>query len=189
MATEDLCRDVAIEAVRRGAPGNVHELWALLHHLASTRPDVIVDIGSGPALWWAWWSLGPQVIGVTSAEQAAQPTFMGVGLPSSVVALVGDPADRSTVLRLTDQVARRPVDVLVVSARDETATRVLFHAYIPQVRPGGQVLVHGIANPATPGVGAFWRGLESDERQELIGELNPDGYGIVTVPRKVNSDG
>jgi len=186
MTTADLCRDVAMEAVRRGARANVHELWALLEDLDAESPSLIVDIGSGPAVWWAWWSLCPNVIGVSATAEQAQPAFSGSGLPSSVVALVGDPREASTALRVADQIARRPVDALVISgAVDGDAARWMFHTYAPHVREGGQVLVHGIANPATPGVGAFWRALDGETR-ELIGAQNPDGYGIVTVPRKVS---
>lgn len=189
MVTADLCRDVAIEAARRGAPGNVHELWALLEHIDSAEPDLIVDVGSVPAMWWAWWSLCPNVIGVAAASRSKTPAFSGVGLPSSVVELIGVPADLSTVVRVTDQAARRQVDVLVLSPPTEVEARAWFQLYAPVVRDGGQVIVHGIANPATPGVGQFWAGLESDGKQELIGANAPDGYGIVTVPRKVSSNG
>lgn len=188
MVTADLCRDVAIEAARRGAPGNPHELWALLEHLDGLSPDLIVDVGSAPALWWAWWSVCPNVIGVTSAPVTAQPAFSGPTLPSSVVTIVGA-VDATTALRVTDQVARRSVDVLVITGEDEGETRRLFSLYGPKVRRGGTVVVAGIANPAKPGVGAFWRSLDRDTLQELIGATSPDGYGIITVPGQVSSNG
>lgn len=186
MVTADLCREIAVEAVRRGARANVHELWALLEHLDGAQPDLIVDVGSGPAGWWAWWSLCPNVIGVTAQPMAVQPAFSGPVLPSSVTALHGELASLGTVRRVVDQAARRPVDVLVMSPVTEVDARYLWTAYAPIVREGGQVLVHGIASPQVPGVGAFWNGLASDDRQELIGATDPDGYGIVTVPRKVS---
>lgn len=186
MVTADLCRDVAMEAARRGARVNVHELWALLEELSEAQPRLIVDLGSGPAVWWAWWSLCPDVIGVSPVVEQVQPAFSGSGLPSNVVALVADPRDASTVLRVADQVARRPVDALVISgAGDADTARWLFHSYAPHVREGGMVIVHGIADPSAPGVATFWRALEGETR-ELIGVEHPDGYGIVTVPRKVS---
>lgn len=188
MTATDLSRETAIEAVRRGAPGNVHELWALLEHLDGVRPALIVDIGSAPALWWAWWSLCRSVIGVARPRRL-QEAFPGERLPSSLIPIDGDPDDRATALRVTDQLARRPLDVLILSPRGEAEARAVFALYAPKVREGGQVIVHGIADPALPGVGRFWNGLETDDRQELIGERNPDGYGIVTVPRKVSSNG
>lgn len=188
MVTADLCRDVAIEAARRGAPGNPHELWALLEHLDAMQPDLIVDVGSSPALWWAWWSVCPNVIGVTAVPVAAQPAFSGPVLPSTVVTIVGA-LDSTTALRVTDQAARRPVDVLVVRGTDEDSTRRAFSLFVPKVRRGGVVIVSGIADPAAPGVGAFWRGLEREGLQELIGATNPNGYGIITIPGQVSSNG
>jgi hypothetical protein len=185
MITADLCRDVAIEAARRGAPGNPHELWALLEAVEAVQPDLIVDVGSKPAVWWAWWSVCSNVIGVTEVPVSAQPAFSGPSLPSSVVTLVG-PMDASTALRVTDQIARRPVDVLVIRGADEGSSHRAFNLYAPKVRRGGLVVVAGIANPATPGVTAFWRCLDADGMQELIGATDPDGYGIFTVPGQVS---
>lgn len=186
MVTEDLCRDVAMEAARRGARVNVHELWALLEELSSAAPRLIVDIGSGSAVWWAWWSLCPDVIGVSPAAERVHPAFSGSALPSTVTALVADPREMSTVLRVTDQVAGRPVDALVISgAGDADTAQWLFRAYAPRVREGGMVIVHGIADASAPGVSQFWRALEGETR-ELIGAEGPNGYGIVTIPRKVS---
>lgn len=187
-AIAELCRDIAFEAERRGATGNVHELWAVLEHLDDLRPHpaLVVDVGSPVAVWWAWWSLCPNVIGVAEFDARHLAAFSGDQLPSTVRALPGDPAAMSTVVRVRDQVARRPVDVLVLAGA-LTADRagLLWGLYAPMVRPGGRVLVRGIANPATPGVGAFWRGLQTDEQTELIGADNPDGYGVVTIPGQV----
>lgn len=186
MVTQDLCRDVAMEAARRGARVNVHELWALLEELGTANPRLIVDIGSGPAVWWAWWSLCPDVIGVSPVVEQVSPAFSGSGLPSNVVALVADPREMSTALRVTDQIAGREVDAVVISgASDGETARWLFHAYAQHVKPGGMVIMHGIADRSVPGVGQFWATLEGETR-ELIGAVDPDGYGIVTVPRKVS---
>lgn len=189
MVTAELCRDVAAEAGRRGRAGNVHELWAVLELLDDARPGLLVDLGSPPAVWWAWWSLCPNVIGV-AAQRVTAAAFSGERLPSTVVQLVGDPADRATALRVTDQVAARPLDVLVIGgATDGEQARTLWHLYAPRVRAGGTVLIRGIANPDTPGLAAFWRDLNTDDRKELIGANNPDGYGVVTIPGQVSSDG
>lgn len=188
--TDDLTCLTAVEAVRRGAQVNVHELWALLEALDSMRPNLLVDLGSGPAVWWAWWSMCPNIIGVSPTEVPVAPAFSGTRLPETVTALIGEPADPATAQRVTDQVARRPIDVLVIGEAHSTdIVRHLYHLYAPKVRTGGMVLVHGIANPARPWVGRFWRDLQSDERQELIGAVDPDGYGVITIPGQVSSNG
>lgn len=189
MVTAELCRDVAAEAVSRGAAGNVHELWAVLERIDRARPRLLVDIGSTPATWWAWWSLCPNVIGV-SRPQRMQEAFPGPRIPSTVIPLDGDPGDRASAQRVVDQAARRPIDVLVLAgASNADQARHLWHLYAAHVRPGGVVLLRGIANPATPGVGVFWHDLQTDEREELIGASDPDGYGVVTIPGQVSSNG
>jgi hypothetical protein len=188
VVTTDLCRDIAVEAVHRGAQVNVHELWALLEMLDETRPVLVVDVGSEPAVWWAWWSMGCTVIAVSHDEPAIEPAFSSSALPSSVTALVGDPVDVSTSLRVRDQVAGRPVDMLVMAgAVNGGAAAWAFDAYRPLVRGGGVVLLRGIAAAASP-MGVLWRGdrIAGAERTELIGADDPDGYGIVMVPRKVS---
>src|ERR1041384_5329304 len=178
MATAELCRDVAAEAVRRGALGNVHELWAALEFLSGTvEADLVVDVGSPPATWWAWWSVCPNLIGAGRGG-VTSPGFSGDRLPSTVVAIDGDPTDRALALRVTDQAARRPIDAVVLGVlTDEEHARTMWRLYSPLVKPGGVVLMRSIANPATPGVGRFWRGLEGERKDELIGAVDPDGYG------------
>jgi hypothetical protein len=184
----ELCRAVAHEAARRGARVNVHELWAALEAVNDVRPRLIVDIDSGPAVLWAWWSMATAVIGVSSRD-VPPAAFSGERLPESVTALVGDPGDASTVLRVADQVAGRPVDVLVLgdpSGSVDGARRV-FNAYIPMVREKGLALVHGIADRHAPGIRQFWRGVASAESRELIGSVEPViGYGVVKVHGKVH---
>lgn len=183
--TAELCRTIAYEAIRRGARSNVHELWAALEHIDVLSPHLIVDIGSGPAGWFAWWAMGAHVVGVQWASEAQSPAFSGERLPEAVVSLEGDPRDAATVLRVSDQVARRKVDVLVLSdLRSEDSMRAAFSAYAPMVREGGLVLVHGIADHRTPGIKSFWRGIDRDNRQELIGAADPIGYGIVRIHGK-----
>jgi hypothetical protein len=178
----ELCRTIAYEAARRGARENVHELWALLERVDDLSPRLIVDIGSGPAMWFAWWAMGAQVVGVSWEAETMHPAFSGERLPTSVVDLAGDPREASTVLRVSDQVAKRPVDVLVLAGvRTEESARMAFAAYGPMVRDGGLVLLHGIVDRAVPGVGKFWRGLDACGRKELIGAVDPIGYGIVEI--------
>jgi hypothetical protein len=153
MASE-LCRAIAYESVLRGARVNVSELWAALEAVDEVRPKVVVDIGSGPAVWWAWWSLGARVIGAAWMGGSTQPAFAG----------------------------RRPVDVLVLAdATDEESARESYHAFAPMVRPGGLVLVHGIADPMRPGIKHFWRGLDACGSKELVGAAQPIGIGVIEV--------
>jgi hypothetical protein len=184
--TAELCRTIAYEAVRRGARSNVHELWAVLERIDALSPRLIVDVGSGPAAWFAWWAMGAHVVGVQSPGGVGQsPAFSGSSLPESVVELTGDVRDVATVLRVGDQVAKRPVDVLVLSGiGTEDGMRSAFGAYGAMVRPGGLVLVHGIADRRTPGVGMFWRGLAAESRKELVGATDPIGYGVVEIQGK-----
>lgn len=181
----ELCRDIAFEAARRGARCNVHELWALLDEVDDLGARLVVDVGSGEPVWWAWWSLGARVVGVTPTgiERSAWPT----DLPSAVVDIVGHPADPATVLRVRDQLAGSPVDAVVLAASvDESGARAAWGAYAPMVRPGGVVVMRGIADPATPGVGRFWSGLaaaDPEDVRELIGSFDPGGYGVMTIKR------
>lgn len=184
MANE-LCRAIAYEAVRRGARANVSELWATLEVVDDARPKLVVDIGSGRPVQWAWWSLGAQVVGVSQAAEGVKLGFSGDRLPEAVTDLVADWREADTVLRVTDQVAGRPVDVLVLAAiGTEPDIRAAFHAYAPTVRPGGLVLVHGIADTRFPGVKQFWRSLNACGSQEMIGAADPIGYGIVPIHGK-----
>jgi len=185
MATE-LCRTIAYESVRRGARSNVHELWAALERVDDLGPRLIVDIGSGPAVWFAWWSMGSAVIGVSHPDDLGQvAAFSRDRLPSAVVGLSGDQRERSTRLRVRDQVAKRLVDVLVLAGiGTEDVMRAAWGMYGPLVRDGGLVLVHGIADRRTPGVGQFWRALIGDGRKELIGRDDPIGYGIMEIHRR-----
>lgn len=181
MASE-LCRAIAYESVLRGARVNVSELWAALEAVDDLRPKVVVDIGSGPAVWWAWWSLGARVIGAAWMGGSTQPAFAGERPPEAVTVIDGDPREASTRLRLADQVGRRPVDVLVLAdATDEESARESYHAFAPMVRPGGLVLVHGIADPMRPGIKHFWRGLDACGSKELVGAAQPIGIGVIEV--------
>jgi hypothetical protein len=183
--SSELCKTIAYEAVRRGARVNVSELWATLEVVDDVHPKVIVDLGSGRPVQWAWWSLGARVVGVSWAVEGVGPGFSGERLPESVTDLVADPREADTVLRVTDQVAGGPVDVLVLGlVGTEENARFLFHAYAPMVRPGGLVLVHGIADPRTPGVKAFWRSLNACGSQEMVGAAEPIGFGIVPIHGK-----
>lgn len=184
MASE-LCKAIAYEAARRGARVNVSELWATLEVVDDVRPQVVVDVGSGAEVGWAWWSLGARVIGAGWPGGDAPAGFSGERLPESVVVIDGDPREQSTVMRVADQAAGRLVDVLALAgATDESSMRALFHAYAPMVRAGGLVLVHGIADPRTPGVKHFWRSLNACGSQEMIGAAGPIGFGIVPIHGK-----
>jgi hypothetical protein len=184
----ELCRAMAYEAVRRGARANVHELWAALEAVDKTHPQLIVDIGSGRAVQWAWWALGARVIVVSWAAEQSSQAFSGGRLPESMTELVADPRERDTVLRVTDQVARRPVDVLVLGmVGSEDNARTLFHAYAPLVRPGGLVLLHGVADPLTPGVGRFWRGLDAHGRTRVVDQTDPIGIGIIQTDERART--
>jgi hypothetical protein len=175
---EELCRDVAFEAAHRSTAVNPHELWAVLEDVNALSPRLIVDIWSDPAVLWAWWSLGARVVAVRSA--AAR--FGTTAAPSSVTEIVGDPKDAGIRQRVADQCAATAPDVVVLGgAGGEQGVRIDWQSYAPMVRPGGVVLVHGIANRRCPGVGKFWRALDACGSREYVGGMSPDGYGLVQV--------
>ena len=185
----ELCRSIAYEAVRRGARANVHELWAALEAVDDVHPRLIVDVGSGPAVLWAWWSMGAQVIGVRGEAGNIGPAFSGDRLPEAVTELIGDPQDAATALRVTDQIAKRDVDVLVIGqAGSADGARAAYAAFSPFVRERGLVLVHGIADRFAPGVRAFWRDLDVQHGKELVGSADPIGYGIAVKHGKDRAD-
>jgi cephalosporin hydroxylase len=176
----ELCRDVAFEACARGARANVHELWALLEAFDDLHPTRIVDVGSGEPIWWAMWSLGARVVGVRGETGNVEyGAFRAEALPSMVVEIVGDHRDRATVLRVSDQLAGQPADVVVLAAaQTEFDARADWAAYAPLVRDGGMVVVYGIAHP---GVSAFWAGLTGDDVKELVASDAPMGYGLMMI--------
>jgi hypothetical protein len=184
----ELCRDVAFEAVRRGARVSPHELWAALEAVDDLRPRTVVDVGSGAAVWWAWWALGVQVVGVAPTPVEPGPAFGRPRLPEGVVEIVGDRRDRGTVQRVSDQLAGHGADAVVLSAAAaEEECRADFHTYGPLTRPGGLVLVQGIADPGRPGVAQFWSGLAPDHTRELVGTEQPIGFGVVEIHGKEQS--
>jgi cephalosporin hydroxylase len=180
MPTE-LCRDVAFEACQRGATANPHELWALLETVDDLHPRLVVDVGSGESVWWAWWSLGSRVVGVPGPG-ATGGGFRTADLPSTVTAVDGDHRDRATALRVSDQLAGNKADVVVLAAaRTELDARADWAVYAPLARPGGLVVVYGIAHPELPGVAAFWHGLCDDDARELVASELPMGYGLMMI--------
>jgi hypothetical protein len=188
-APDEMNREIAFEAARRSASVNPHELWAALDAVEALGPKVIVDLRSEPAVWWAWWSLGARVIGVSATPTRPSRGFSGERLPSSVTEIVADPREQATRLRVSDQLAGGLADVLVLGGpATEDDERAIFHAYAPLVRPKGLVLVHGIANAQLPGIGRFWSELDADERTELIGSQDPDGYGLVEIHERKSAD-
>lgn len=187
--TPELCRDVAFESARRSPRVNPHELWAVLEELVEAQADVVVDLWSDPAVWWAWWSMGAHVIALAAAPTLPSAGFSGGRLPSAVVEIVADPREASTRQRVADQLGSGRAAALVLGGVwTEADTRSLFGSYEPLVRPEGLVLVHGIANEQYPGTGRFWSGLVYPNRTEMVGSDDPDGYGIVTVPRRETAD-
>lgn len=186
----ELCRSVAFEAAYRDARVNPDELWAVLETVDDLAPQVVVDVGSPAAVWWAWWSLGVRLVGVTDAPVPPGDAFTGSVLPAQVVELVGDRRDPAVRLRVVDQLAGVPADVLVLDARaGEEEIRADFTSYAPLVRDGGLVLVHGIADPARPGAAKFWAGLhDPGHTRELVGARNPAGYGVVEIHGRDRED-
>lgn len=186
MTTSELCRDIATEAARRSP--NVHrdELWAVLRVLDARQPRLIVDLCPEPAVWWAWWSIGALVIGVAPGPVRPGRAVPGrQSLPSGIEVVVGDPRLLSTRARVSDLAGDDPIDAMVLGSPDsEDGARANFADYAPMVRPGGLVLVHGIASEQYPGIGRFWSGIDGPGRHTLVGSGHPDGYGIVEIHGK-----
>ncbi len=180
MAAE-LCRDVALEAGRRSPEVNAHELWAALEAVDDLAPSLVVDLWSVPAVWWAWWSTGAALIGVTAESVVGDRGFTGERLPAQVREVIGSPADGQVAETVAQVAARRPVDALVIGNVPDADVEWIYLTYAPLVRPGGVVLLHGIANRRTPHVRALWSDLRSrvpDQCRALIGNTNPAGYGV-----------
>ncbi len=182
----ELCRDVAFEAARRSPGVNPDELWAVLEEIEAAGAVQLVDLGSDAAVVQAWWSLGLRVVTVQAEAMWSGATRA----PSTVVEIVGDTEDRTVRQRVVDQCAGREVDVLVIGYRGSPAgTLVDWQAYASLVRPGGIVLVHGIANRAHPGAVLFWSALKAPRMREIVGGIAPDGYGLVQVRERILSHG
>jgi len=180
--TAELSRDIALEAGRRCAGINPHELWAALDVVETLHPRLIVDIRSEPAVWWAWWSTGAELVALADRDPAPEDGFTGDRWPTSVSVVVGDPRQPVPYGRVGDLIGGRAVDVLVLGGRDtEHGIRADYQRFAPMVRPGGLVLVRGIANFRYPGVRRFWAGLRPCGGKELVGSVDPDGYGLVHV--------
>lgn len=182
----ELCRDVAFEAARRCARINPQELWAVLEDVEALGPRLVVDIWSEPAVWWAWWSIGARVVGVTGLPVRPGRAFPGhMRMPQGITEIVGDPRMEVTRQQVAYAVGGQPVDAVVLGGPDsEDGVRSNFHRFAPMVRPGGVVLVRGIASKQFPGIGRFWSGLNSPDCRAMVGRTNPDGYGIVEIHGK-----
>ncbi len=180
----ELHRDIALEAGRRSPLINGSELWAALSLVDCVAPRLVVDLWSEPAVWWAWGSTGAAVVGVNPNPVRPGGGFSGDRLPTSVTEVVGDPRLPDIRERVVAAVGGRRVDVLVLGGPDsEDGVRARFAAYAPMVRQGGLVLVQGIANRQCPGIGRFWSDIRPDrpDRKELVGNTDPDGYGVLTM--------
>jgi hypothetical protein len=185
----ELCRDVAYEAFRRDARINRHELWATLETVNSAAPRLVVDLMSGPAVWWAWWSLGAEVVGISAAPDWPGAGFSGDRLPAGVTGVAGDSLVPATRTRVLSALAGRQIDLLVLGgANSEDGVRADFQAYVPLVRPRGMVLVHGVANRRYPGIGRFWSSVAAPGSRLLVGSMDPDGYGVITTPGRETAD-
>lgn len=183
--TAELCRDIAAEAARRTPTINVHELWAVLEAVDARRPRVVVDLWSDPAVWWAWWSLGCRLIGVAPAPLPPGRGFRGSSLPRGVDVVVGDPRETATRCAVSDLAGDEPIDVLVLGGPEsEDGVWSNWAAYAPMVRPRGLAVVHGIANDRYPGIGRFWSAISAPSARALVGNSNPDGYGVVEIHGK-----
>jgi predicted O-methyltransferase YrrM len=105
------------------------------------------------------------------------------------VVLNGDSHERSTLRRLKDQLARRPVDVLFIDG-DHTLDGALadWHMYGPLVRAGGLVLFHDIECAGEPWVRVAWDRISAEVRasggqtQEIVARAGkPLGFGIARM--------
>ncbi len=187
----ELCRDLAAEVHRRDPRVNVHEVHALIRGVRTLAPRIVVDLTPAPALWWAWWSLGAEVVGVSPDPLwSGGGGFTGSRLPDGVTAFAGEARLPRTRAWVVAALAGRPVDMLVVGgANSADGVRTEFDAYAPMVRPGGLVVVRGIADRSHPGVGRFWAELTgSMGGTKLIGSRDPDGYGVAQTPGKETAD-
>lgn len=179
MLTE-LCRDVAFEAARRSDAVNPHELWAALEELAVLPVRTAVDLWGDDGMRWALWTAGARMVVVSPTTTPARAWGLP-SIPSSVTEIVGDPKDRAIARRVGDQCAAFSLDLLVLGApNSEVGMAMDWRTYAPLVRPGGIALVRGIGNPRFPGLRRWWLALDG-EKEELIGETHPDGYGLVRM--------
>lgn len=190
--------NVAYDAVHdHRAWQNVPELAEVLYLLASEdpAPRVVVEIGSawGGTLY-AWRQLPgrPAVYGVTQEHFGVPERDHGA------VVLAGDSHDRSTLRRLSDQLGRRPVDVLFIDGDHSYAgTLADWRMYSPLVRAGGLVLFHDIRCPGEEAVREVWEqkirpevAASGGHTMEIIVKAGkPLGFGIVRTAGERDGNG
>ncbi len=181
--------EVALQAcAQHGASQRPDELAGAMRLIQGLAPDVVVEIGcdTGGTLF-AWQQVCDEVIGITLADNSYETGGQGLPLRDhGATVLVGDSHDLATRDQLTDRLAGRPIDALVVDGDHHIdGIRADLAMYGPLVRPGGVILLHDIASTDDDRaeVWKLWPELTRRYQTSEILAANPPyaGWGVIHV--------
>lgn len=177
---------IALSAVNSGACQDAHELARLLD--LAEDAEIILEIGTHggrtfSALSWA----APRGAILISVDIAPPHTFGVAELAThcaperTIVQIIGDSADRSTINRVKELLFERKIDLLFIDG-DHTydAVKADHENYAPLVRSGGFVAFHDISGE--PGVAGYWDDLTPAQSGEAISGSGIMGLGWYRKP-------
>lgn len=170
------------------ASQRVDELAEAVAVVEAVSPQVVVEIGcdAGGTLW-AWGQVAPTVFGITLEDNSAPTGGQCYDLdPHGATVLRGDSHDPASLAWLVEQLAGRPVDVLVIDGdHSYDGVRADFETFSPLVRAGGLVLVHDVLNPwdARVDVPRWWAEVSEGRRASVIASRRsrPVGFGVLVM--------
>jgi len=175
-------RQLAREALLRGARQKPSEFGELLRLIRRMKPSIIVEIGAGE---------GGATYGLRLAAPGA--TVVSIDMDKEVATILGDSHAPATVAALRRLLHARPVDVLFIDGdHSYEGVRADFEMYAPLVRSGGIVAFHDILpHPAHPeyGVDRCWQELAAVHPHREFVDSSVDwgwgqwgGIGVLTLP-------
>jgi predicted O-methyltransferase YrrM len=175
-------RQLAREALLRGARQKPSEFAELLRLVRRMKPRVIVEIGAGE---------GGATYGLRLAAPGA--TVVSIDMDKTVATILGDSHAPATIAALRGVLQGRPIDVLFIDGdHSYEGVRADFEMYAPLVRSGGIVTFHDILpHPAYPGYGVdrYWQEITPTYPHREFVDPSVDwgwgqwgGIGIITMP-------
>ena len=173
-------RQLAREAILRGAIQKPSEFADLLGIVRRIKPKVIVEIGSARG-------------GATHAFRVAAPSATVVSIDIAWPATIqSDSHSPETVQALRIALGVQPIDLLFIDGdHSYTGARSDFEMYAPLVRVGGVIALHDILpHPSYPGfeVHRYWKELAATHECRELVDLTADwgwgqwgGIGVITL--------
>jgi len=181
---------LALEACKREAQQNPHELARVITLVDSRQPGSILELGcaEGGTLY-VWQQLGiKHVYGITLPGGSVDPNMASPSVAPAdtfgASVYLGDSHNKASLDWVTGELAGRALDVLYIDG-DHTYEGITadWGMYSPLVRRGGLALIHDVKAPEPwcPGLRQWWGEFG---RGYVIEDDRPDyrvGFGIVEM--------